>query len=122
MPTTAFVEPEELARVLKIRTPSAEQTVALQRCIDTAMAEIIAEIDLVDPDALDLENLGLEDLHLALATEVNLERAIEHWKQEEAAFGILGIGADLVAVRAPRDSWERHALKLTPLKEQWGLA
>lgn len=123
MPAEAFADVTELARVLKIRSPTTEQTDALQRCLDTAMAEIVAEIDLADPDDADEENLGIENLlHLALITEVNIERAIEHWKQQEAAFGILGLGADLVAVRTATDGWARHALKLQPVKQSWGLA
>lgn len=122
MPPAGFIETDELARVLKIRSPTEAQEIALQRCIDTARLEIISELDLADPDAADLENYGLVDDGLSLVTEVNLERAIEHWKQEEASFGIIGIGVDLVATRMPTDPWERHALKLQPLKEQWGIA
>ena len=27
-----------------------------------------------------------------LVVQVNLERAVEHWQQQEAAFGIIGLG------------------------------
>jgi hypothetical protein len=53
---------------------------------------------------------------------VNLERAVEHWRQQESPFGLIGLGAELPAERTARDSWERHAHKLAPLKGQWGLA
>jgi hypothetical protein len=57
-----------------------------------------------------------------LVVEVNLERAVEHWRQQESPFGLIGLGAELPAERTARDSWERHAHKLAPLKQQWGLA
>ena len=57
-----------------------------------------------------------------LVVQVNLERAVEHWQQQEAAFGIIGLGADSLDVHTARDTWDRHAHKLAPLKDSWGLA
>jgi hypothetical protein len=105
----------ELARILKIRAPSAEQTDAMNRVLIAAAGEINSEIDAGDSG-------GLSGWQLALATEVNLERAVEHWRQQESPFGLIGLGAELPAERTARDSWERHAHKLAPLKQQWGLA
>lgn len=105
----------ELARILKIRTPSAEQTVAMTRVLVTAAGEIDAEIDREDDDPI-------SGWQLSLAAEVNLERAVEHWRQQESPFGIIGLGGDLGATATARDSWTRHALKLAPLKAQWGIA
>lgn len=105
----------ELARILKIRAPSAEQTVAMTRVLVTAAGEIDAEIDREDDDPIS----GWE---LSLAAQVNLERAVEHWRQQESPFGIIGLGGDLGATPTARDSWARHALKLAPLKRQWGFA
>ena len=106
---------EELARILKIRTPSAEQTTAMERVLLVAAGEINAEIDLPADD-------GLAGWELSLAAEVNLERAVEHWRQQEAPFGLIGLGPELPAERTARDSWDRHAHKLAPLKAQWGIA
>jgi hypothetical protein len=106
---------DELARILKIRTPSAEQEAAMARVLLAAAGEIDSEIDLADGD-------DLSGWQLALAVEVNLERAAELWKEQEVQFGIIGIGADLVPTRIARDTWDRHAHKLAPLKGQWGLA
>lgn len=112
---TPYATVTELARILKVRSPSAEQTVAMNRVLVAAAGEINAEIDLAD-------DAGLEGWQLALAAEVNLERAVEHWRQQESPFGLLAVGVDVPAERTARDSWERHALKLAPLKSQWGLA
>lgn len=105
---------DELARILKIRDPSDDQRTALERVLVVAAGEIDAEIDLES----DSELSGWQ---LYLATEVNLERAVEHWKQQEAAFGVIDLGVAGSSFTA-RDSWERHAHKLAPIKDQWGLA
>jgi hypothetical protein len=57
-----------------------------------------------------------------LAVEVNIERAVEHWQQQESAFGIVGLGGDAIPVTTARDSWGRHAHKLAPLKTIWGIS
>jgi hypothetical protein len=110
-----YADASELARILKIRTPSAQQTIAMERVLATATIEINSEIDL-DTDT------ALTGGQIDLATEVCLERAVEHWRQEESPFGLIGLGAELGAAFTSKDSWERHALKLAPLKDQWGLA
>ena len=113
---TPYATVDELARILKIRTPSAEQTAAMERVLLAAAGEIDAEVDRSD------EQGGLSGWELSLAAEVNLERAVEHWRQQEAPFGLIGLGPELPAERTARDSWDRHAHKLAPLKGQWGLA
>lgn len=110
-----YATSSELARILKIRTPTSEQSDAMQRVLVAASGEIDAEIDLADDD-------GLEQWHLAIMEEVCLERAVEHWRQQESPFGLMVLGVDTPAERAARDSWERHALKLAPVKRQWGFA
>lgn len=105
---------DELARILKIRTPSTEQTTAMERVLAAAAGEINSEIERVNSD--------LSGWQLSLAQEVNLERAVEHWQQEEAPFGIVGLGALTGGIHTATDSWNRHAAKLAPLKASWGLA
>lgn len=113
----SYATDEELFRILKIRAPSAEQTAAAERVLAVATGEIDAEIDLADDaDAL----AGWE---LDLVEEVCLERAVEHWRQQESPFGLIGLGGEVgTGMFAGRDSWSRHAMKLAPLKGQWGLA
>ncbi len=117
MPTTVgYTTVEELQRILKIRTATSEQTAAMVRVLTTATVEIDSEINLaVDADPLTADQL-------ALAAEVQLERSVEHWQQQEAAFGILGLGGEFVPTHTATDSWNRHANKLAPLKNQWGFA
>ncbi len=107
-----YAEVAELARILKIRTPTAEQTVALRRVLEAAASEIDAELGRTD---------SLSSPYPALVVEVSLERAVEHWAQGEVPFGIVGLG-DTGAVYTARDTWDRHAHKLSPLKQTWGLA
>ena len=119
----AYADADELARILKIRTPTDEQSDALERVLEVAAGEIDAEIGFTLDEAGEQET-PLEGWELALAAEVNLERAVEHWRQQEAPFGLLGIGSEFGggAERTARDTWERHAHKLAPLKQSWGLA
>lgn len=113
---TSYGSVIELFRILKIRTPSAEQTTAAERVLLAAAGEINSEVDLASTDSL-------SGWQIALATEVCLERAVEHWRQQEAPFGLIPLGGEMGgAERTARDSWERHAHKLAPLKGQWGLA
>ena len=113
---TSYGSVLELFRILKIRTPTDEQTTAAERVLLAAAGEINSEIDLAATDSL-------SGWQMALATEVCLERAVEHWRQQEAPFGLMPLGGELGgAERTARDSWERHAHKLAPLKRQWGFA
>jgi hypothetical protein len=113
--TIGYTTTEELARILQIATPSGAQQEALERVLTSSYVEILSEID--DPDQLQ----PLTPDETLLAAEVQLDRANEHWQQVEKPFGILGI-QDGGAVYVARDSWDRHALKLAPLKRNWGFA
>lgn len=108
--TEAYATAAELARILKIRNPSTEQTAAMERVLLAAAGEINSEIGRID----------LAGWELALAAEVNLDRAVEHWNQVETPFGLVGLGDGLSAFTSS-NSWERHAFKLAPLKSSWGI-
>lgn len=110
-PADMYGTVDELMRILKIRTPTGDQTAAGERVLTTASGEINAEIDRVD----DIPGWGFQ-----LVTEVALERAVEHWQQQEVPYGIWENALGPIVVG--RDTWDRHALKLAPLKEQWGIA
>ena len=111
----AYADTTELARILKIRTPSDEQEAAMDRVLEAAAGEIDSEIDLAADTSL------TEAWQLALVEQVNLSRAAELWKLEEVQFGVI-IGSELVTGSQPRDTWKKHAVTLAPLKGQWGFA
>lgn len=112
----AYAETTELARVLKIRTPSDEQEAALDRVLEAAAAEIDAFIDLADGESIATAG------GIALLEQVNLARAAELWKLEEVQFGVI-LGSELSgAVHLRTDSFAKHAITLAPLKGQFGFA
>lgn len=76
---------------------------------------IDSEIDLASTASLDAGQL-------ALAEQVCLAYAAELWKFQEVQFGLVGIGSEVGATFVPRDLWEKYAIQLEPLKNQWGLA
>lgn len=116
MPITAFATSTELARILKIRTPSTEQSAALDRVLLAAAGEIYAEIDLAATDTL-------ADWETDLCTQVNLDRAADLWRHTESIPGITGLLGDEGSPIPPgRYSWERYAQRLAPVKRQWGVA
>jgi hypothetical protein len=112
-PTTVYADQAELARILKIRDPSAEQQAAMDRVLLAAAGEINSEIERTD----------LVGWERALAAQVNLDRAADLWRHTESIPGITGLlGDDSGAVIPGRYSWERYAQRLAPLKSTWGLA
>ena len=85
---------------------------ALDRVLIAAAGEINSE-------------LGRSDLagwELQLAAQVNLARAEELWKQMKAPWGVIGAESEFGATRIARDTFERHAHALAPLKREWGIA
>lgn len=108
----AYATVEELASALRTKV-TAENTEFLQSCLDAAALEIDAWADryLDDPIAPDDP----------LAHQENLTRAVEWYKAADAAFGAIGY-TETGTLRAPRDDFARHAIRLAPLKQQYGLA
>jgi hypothetical protein len=112
-PAGAWATPAELAAALRIAVTDANGA-ALAACCDAAAIEIVDAID-----AADLADLpGPTD---ALCGRVNLLRAVEWWKANDAAFGLIGMG-DTGALRVPRDAFARHASMLLPHKRRFGVA
>lgn len=110
--SVAYATVDEFFRRVKVRNPTSEETAAAERVLAAAAGEIDSEIDRAGD--------ALQGWQLSLASEVNLERAEEHWNA--SPFGLVGLGGELGSAFTSRDSWERYALKLAPLKNQWGLA
>lgn len=105
-----YASVDELAALLRVKV--SDRHAALRRVLETAAAEIDAELGLTEP-------YGSPP---SLVIEVSLERAVEHWRQMQSPFGIIGLMGDQTTAYSARDSWDRHALKLAPLKAIWGLA
>lgn len=110
---------DELFRILKIRTPTAEQTTSAERCLSTAYLEIVREIDFAADETV--ADLSADEVDLC--TGVNLDRAADLWRHTESIPGVTGLLGDEGAIAAPpRYSWERYAQRLATVKRQWGIA
>jgi hypothetical protein len=105
----------ELAQILRVNATSRHT--ALTRVLRSAADEIDSEIGTADINGTELPYGDPP----ALVREVSLERAVEHWQQMQSPFGIIGVG-DTGATYTARDSWDRHAHKLSPLKASYGVA
>ena len=110
-----YASVSELARL--VRVSATDRHASLLRVLESAATEIDAEIGSPDINGNTLPYTAPP----SLVTEVNIERAVEHWQQMQSPFGILGMG-DAGALYTARDSWDRHALKLAPLKGSWGIS
>lgn len=108
----AYATVEQLGRLLNVSPTDREAD--LSRVLEAAALEIDSEIG---------GFLGWSDDEqaLALVESVNLERAQDLWELEQVPAGILGLGGEVPMI-VPRNSWERHAQRLAPLKTDWGLA
>jgi phage gp36-like protein len=109
----SYATAAELARILQLQAPSAEQTVALQRVLDSATTEIDAFLGRTDGP--------FQTPYPALVVEVCLERAVDHWKAEQSPLGIVSLGGDAGSGFAARNTFRRHASTLLPLKEGFGV-
>ena len=97
---SAYTEVAELTRVLGFTSaPSPEQTVAMQRVIEAASAWIDSYLAPGAP--------YFPAPYPALVIQVNLERAVEHWKQEQSPFGLIAMGGETAPAFAARNSWRR---------------
>ena len=108
----AYADVDTLAAKLKVNpvTYAAD----LQRVLDAATREIDHEIG----GGLDAA-ATTEDL--ALAETVCLSRGQDLWLIEGLPVGVIGLGTE-GQLLVPRNSWERHAHTLAPLKTSWGIA
>jgi hypothetical protein len=110
----AYATVDELARRLGLASPTAAQLTAAQQCLDAAAQEIDTHLgwDTVPPGEI---STGRQ----ALLSIVNIDRAAEHWRL--TPYGALNQGPELPPVLTARDSWYRHARKLSSLATSWGV-
>lgn len=106
----------ELAVAIRV-TATPANTPMMQACIDAAGVEVDDGIDWKADDP----PLETDDPKYALANRVNLLRAVEWWKANDAITG--GGLAESGTLVAPRSSFSlAHGGTLMPLKRQWGIA
>jgi len=105
----------ELATLINVSP--AQRHDSLLRVLMTSSDEIDHEIGTADINGVVLPYSSPP----AIVRQVCLERAVEHWKEEQSPFGITNLGDDL-AMYTARDTWDRHAHKLAILKGSWGIA
>lgn len=115
----AYATVAQLADALgKTRGLDDIETDRAVRCVDAATAEVDAAIGwhggIPAPDTW-------TDTEMALAVSVALVRAVEWWKANDAAFGVLG-SAELGQLRVPREGFARHWYTLVPLIERFAVA
>lgn len=107
----AYATPQQLADALRIRVTEAN-TSLLTACVDAAAEEIDHDLDRLDP---------LPVPPPAAVERSNVNRAVEWFKATDAAYGVIGYEQTGV-LQVPNDNFARHAVTLTPWKQQWGVA
>jgi len=106
----------EFLRLLQVTQPTTAQTAAAQRCLDAAMQEIDSYLS---RNAGTAPPPAFGTAELALVTQVNLDRASEHWRL--TPYGSLNQGPDMAPVFVRIDTFERHRAALQSLKSDWGV-
>ncbi len=106
----AFATSGELAAIIHVN--AASNADALDRVLIAAAGEIVSETGRNDFSGWELE----------LVAQVNLARAEELWKQMKAPWGVIGLESEFGPTRIARDTFDRHAHTLAPLKATWGIA
>lgn len=108
-----YASTSELAQ--RLRVSEADEHVGLLRVLKSAAREIDHEIGTADISGVALPYSAPPDI----VVQVNLERAVEHWRQMKSPFGVVNV-PDLGPVYTARNSWDRHAHELSVLKGESG--
>ena len=112
----AYATVEELRSVLGLDTPTQLQMERMARVLDEAADEIDWELGYTS-------ETPVPSPVPPLVVGVNLDRAVEHWRQTSSPFGAIVVGGtESAPVLTARNSWYRHAIKLAPLRQHRGLA
>jgi hypothetical protein len=115
--TNTYCTVEQLAQAVRT-TVTAANTDYLQRCCDAASDEIDADLD-VERDAA---TWPVPDVVPAIIVSVAIVRAVEWYKANDAAYGVIGY-TEAGALKAPKDTFARHAAVIDPYwKMSFGLA
>ena len=106
----SYATVEELALAVG-KAANAQTTPQMRACLEAATTEIDHFVDRTTP-------IPEGDM---LVNRVCLLRAVEWFKANDAAFGVVGM-AETGSLIAPRDTFARHGRTLVPLKERFGVA
>ena len=106
----AYATVDELAAELHIRA-IPENEPKMEACLDAAAVEIDHDVDRPVDDPIPADD--------PLANRVNLLRAVEWHKAQDAAFGVIGTGP-MGDLQAPRDGFNRHAYYSHPAQAEMG--
>jgi len=112
----AYASVSELQRVLGKQNLTAAETDAANRVLEAAASEIDWELA-YDP----VLNPAPDPPH-PIVVDVNINRAAELWAFYSTRAGMFPLGPDVPMQVPPRDTWERHRLRLRPLWVQFGVA
>jgi hypothetical protein len=110
----AYATVDELQAKLRIEQPTQLQVQGMQRALDEAAVEIDWELGYTAENPAPVPPP-------VLVVGVNIDRAVEHWRQSFSPFGVIGVGGEGEPIVVARNSWYRHHLKLAPLKTGWGI-
>lgn len=115
-----YARPSDLAQELRKGSFDSTEQLKAERCLNAATSEIDAWLFGSAPPP-DPKPWSIADQDLV--KQKCVARAVEHWKAGDAAFGAIGY-SDIGVMRAPRESFLRHALDIVHLKtiEGWGFA
>ncbi len=105
-----YATSNELATILHVNATSNAD--ALNRVLVASAGEIVSETGRDDFSGWELD----------LVAQVNLARAEELWKQMKAPWGVIGLESEFGPTRIARDTFDRHAHTVAPLKRTWGIA
>jgi len=110
----AYCTIDELAAALHIAV-STTNTPALTACCEAAALEIDQTIASINPPDYTGPPWN------PLVNRVNVLRAVEWFKSNDAAWGVIGYD-QTGAIRTPRNGFARHAMALVPVKQRFGVA
>jgi hypothetical protein len=105
----------ELQRVLAKPNPTQAELDAMTRVLEAAAQDIDWDL------GYDADNPAPSPPP-PIVVDVNLDRAVELWRLNYSAAGVLPIGPESTPIVSPRDTWYRHHIRLRPLWTKFGVA
>lgn len=113
--SAVYATVEELGRLIGKPNPTAAEQTAMVRVLQAAADEINWDLGYSASSPAPTPTP-------AIVADVNLTRAAELWRFNFSTSGVLPQGPDIGVVVAPRDTWNRHHLRLNPLRLHVGIA